>query len=170
MGYGGFGLQKWIYKQKARKPFTRSRNGVAGNSEFSNNFNASFGAYEKDEALANISNRRKFDLLTLFAIIIALVGLGYYFSIRFSNYEVLNKKSQLESKVAFENKSYEILINQGTVYYNEGNYSEASKELELAYNIKQTKQLKYKLLVCYQELCEAKNNEYCRKYEEFKVR
>lgn len=170
MGYSGFGLQKWIYKQKARKPFTRSRNGVAGNSEFSNNFNASFGAYEKGEALANISNRRKFDLLTLFAILIALGGLGYYFSMRFSNYEALNKKLQLKSKAAFETKSYEILTNQGTVYYDQGNYFKASKELELAYTIKQTKELEHKLLVCYQKLCKAKNKEYCKKYEEFKVR
>ena len=53
MGYIGFGLQKWIYKQKARRPFSNSRNGISEDSSFSKNFNVPVGAYNKEQAIEN---------------------------------------------------------------------------------------------------------------------
>ena len=59
MGYIGFGLQKWIYKQKARRPFSNTRNGNSEDSSFSKKFNVPVGAYNKEQAIENIDKRKK---------------------------------------------------------------------------------------------------------------
>lgn len=167
MGYGGFGLQKWIYKQKARKPFTNSRKGAVENSEFSGNFNVPVGAYNKEKALENISKRRIKDLVLIVIILVALIGVGFYFYNSFSNYETVNQKNRKDSKLAFETESFNILMQTGMSYYETGTFVNAAKEFELAYKIKQTKELKKKLLSCYYELCKTQK-EYCNKYESMK--
>ena len=167
MGYIGFGLQKWIYKQKARKPFTNSRKGISEDSSFSNNFNVPVGLYNKQQAVKNIEKRKKIDFLIVCIIIFVIVGGGYFFISTFSIYENENLQNKLDKELGFKLESYTILLDSGDKYFKNGDYLIASTEYELGYKVKPSIELKKKLLSCYFELCKD-NSDFCLKYNNLK--
>lgn len=167
MGYIGFGLQKWIYKQKARKPFRNSRKGISEDSSFSNNFNVPVGLYNKQQAVKNIEKRKKIDFLIVCIIIFIIVGGGYFFISTFSIYENESLQYKLENELVFKLESYDILIDSGDKYYGNDDFRNASNEYELAYKVKPSAVLKKKLLSCYFELCKD-NSDFCLKYNNLK--
>ena len=167
MGYIGFGLQKWIYKQKARRPFSNSRNGISEDSSFSKNFNVPVGAYNKEQAIENIDKRKKRDFFIVGSLIVIIVGVGFYFSNSFSIYENENLQNKLDKELGFKLESYTILLDSGDKYFKNGDYLIASTEYELAYKVKPSVELKKKLLSCYFELCKD-NSKFCLKYNNLK--
>lgn len=167
MGYIGFGLQKWIYKQKARRPFSNSRNGISEDSSFSKNFNVPVGAYNKEQAIENIDKRKKRDFFIVGSLIVIIVGVGFIFSNSFSIYENKNLQNKLDKELVFKLESYTILIDSGDKYFENDDYLIASAEYELAYKVKPSAELKKKLLLCYFELCKD-NSDFCLKYNNLK--
>lgn len=162
MGYGGFGLQKWIYKQKARKPFTNSRKSISENSSFSDKFNLATGSLDKEETLKRIKKRKIIDLLTIIVFISVLVSVSFFFASYFLKYEKELEQYELINIEGRALESYRILINSGQNYFEAENYVSAAYEFELAYKIKKEAKIKLKLIKCYNELCNN-NNVYCTK-------
>ena len=78
MGYSGFGLQKWIFSQKARKPFSRKRGADVDNSKFKNRFSFLSGVYSKEEALNKILFRKRYNLVLAFLLVIFLFGFAFF--------------------------------------------------------------------------------------------
>ena len=165
MGYSGFGLQKWIFTQKARKPFSRKRGADVDNSKFNNRFSFLFGVYSKEEALNKISIRKKYNLILAFALVIFLFGFAFFFIKGIKKYEVTHKNSKNEIINSTQAESFFILKELGNKYFENKDYVNAIKELELAYAIDPENGIRLKLLTCYENLCET-DLSYCDKYND----
>jgi hypothetical protein len=165
MGYSGFGLQKWIFTQKARIPFTRKLGTNAGNSKFNNPFSFLSGVYSKEEAINKISIRKRYNLVLAFLLVIFLFGFTFFFIKGFKKYELIHENSKNEIINSTQAESFSILNELGNQYFENKDFANAVKEFELAYAIKSENGIKLKLLTCYENLCET-DLSYCDKYND----
>lgn len=165
MGYSGFGLQKWIFTQKARKPFSRKRGADVDNSKFNNRFSFLSGVYSKEEALNKISIRKRYNLVLAFVLVIFLLGFAFFFIKGIKKYEVIHKNSKNEIINSTQAESFFILKELGNKYFENKDYINALREFELAYAIDPENGIKFKLLTCYENLCES-DLSYCDKYND----
>ena len=165
MGYSGFGLQKWIFTQKARKPFSRNRGADVDNSKFNNRFSFLSGVYSKEETLNKISIRKRHNLVLAFLLVVFLFGFSFFFIKGFKKYELINENSKNDIIISTQAESFFILKELGNKYFENKDYTNAIKEFELAYAIKSENIIKLKLLTCYENLCET-DLSYCDKYND----
>jgi hypothetical protein len=165
MGYSGFGLQKWIFTQKARKPFSRKRGADVDNSKFNNRFSFLSGVYSKEEAINKISIRKRYNLVLAFVLVIFLLGFAFFFIKGIKKYEVIHKNSKNEIINSTQAESFFILKELGNQYFENKDFANAVIEFELAFAIKPDNEIKLKLLTCYENLCET-DLSYCDKYND----
>jgi len=165
MGYSGFGLQKWIFTQKARKPFSRKRGADVDNSKFNNRFSFLSGVYSKDEALNKISIRKRYNLVLAFLLVVFLFGFTFFFIKGFKKYELIHENSKNDIIISTQAESFLILKELGNQYFENKDFANAVKEFELAYAIKSENGIKLKLLTCYENLCKT-DLSYCDKYND----
>jgi len=166
MGYSGFGMQKWIFTQKPRKPFSRNKGANASNSIFSKTFGFLSGSYSKKQALENIS-KRKTKIFGITSAIVFFFTAGTFFFVRnIKSYSNVKLEYSQEVLKETDQESYHILTELGDQYFKNEEYLFAANEFELAYKLKPNPNLKEKILNCYQYLCET-DTVYCSQFYTF---
>jgi tetratricopeptide (TPR) repeat protein len=174
MGYMGFGMQKWIYSRKPRKPFSKERtpgyDSLPGhaNDEFSGCGVPSQNMESIDERISMGKRRilRKWirnrlgDLL-LAAIILAIV---VWIVIRLSSQIGIwssDHQSAMQKEAAEVRQSYALSMEYGITHFEKGEYEEAIREFKNAVrlNPKDTRALEA-LAGVYNTLC-LNENRYC---------
>ena len=148
MGYMGFGLQKWIYRQKPRKPFTKSNKPVGDTFEAT--------GYAKDELIISgrksahveeiderlherverIESRRRASIINGSLIIIALLillGVIIYKSTHYDDIEI-PKTEPIKVKTVEETKAeaYQMILDYGNSFIKKKDYEKAIIEFKQA--------------------------------------
>jgi hypothetical protein len=145
MGYMGFGLQKWIYNMKPRKPFSKSaknagyENYEQAHWEFKLKESCTSNPEVIDKRLNEAKRRFKFnnrlDDIHSSIYIIAIVVLTIITFIGVNNYKEKNQKNQviISSRNQQEIKNaLDVIIKSGINYLNHNEVKNAIKEFELA--------------------------------------
>lgn len=128
MGYLGFGLQKWIYKQKPRKPFSKERKPIADSTQsYHNEFDL-----KRDLSYDNKKLKAVITLLILAAFVWGAVILLKRAESHTTEY---NKEIQatIDRK---ETEHFNVLFKSGKSYFDSKNLESAKSEFELALKIK----------------------------------
>ncbi len=124
MGYMGFGLQKWIYTLKPRKPFSMDRKPTGDTlPEYHREFNI--------KPATDKPNSRLRALFTLFILVVLLAVTGLLI-IRFSNTTSTNYKNYQKVLQNEDVNGFQVLFKTGLYYYEKGEWNLARSEFELA--------------------------------------
>jgi len=131
MGYMGIGQQKWIYTQRPRKPFTKSRKPIHTPIGNSNSSTRSFtpGKYEQEQKVP-----------ILLTTILWLLSISFliYFSILISNARANNKRNASLNPIALDTSDTDqmnaYLIDNIEYNFARGNYKYAKEDLTLLLN------------------------------------
>ncbi|NOQ28101.1 MAG: tetratricopeptide repeat protein [Bacteroidales bacterium] len=147
MGYLGFGLNKWIYRQKSRKPFSKSNKPVGNTIEAT--------SYSKDELIIQgrktahiedidkslnerkerIAKRRRLSIFNGSLIIISIFVLGFVFINKSKQYNIKeNTARQQKRKTIDEQKveAYQMIMDYGAAYLKKKDYEKAIIEYKQA--------------------------------------
>lgn len=174
MGYMGFGMQKWIYSQKPRKPFTKERTPgydtlpTHATDEFSDCGLPSQNMESIEERISTGKRRilrkwirNRLGDLILAAIILAIViwivtRLSSQIGIWSSDNQILRQKEEAEIR-----RAYTLSMEYGVIHIEKGEYEEAIREFKNAVRLKpkDTKALEA-LAGVYNTLC-LRENRYC---------
>lgn len=128
MGYMGFGMQKWVYKMKPRRPFSKDRK---PNLNEIKTTETKF-ILKKDESI--FSQRIKaISTLVIFAMVIFAFA---YFAVQMLNKSKTSAESIEKSRQNEKNDAFMVLFENGKRYLSNGNRDKAKSELELALNLK----------------------------------
>ncbi|MCD6660557.1 MAG: tetratricopeptide repeat protein [Lentimicrobium sp.] len=148
MGYMGFGLQKWIYQRRARKPFSKETQAgyntieLPGGKKFTNAGIVSEGGDNLDERIETGKQRLRRQWLNYsyrnmaFALIIA--GIVLWIIISFAGQLDLFKIKQSEKlarEKADKEAAYVVCIRTGHQHYKAGRYEEAITEYRQAVSL-----------------------------------
>jgi|GEM_PF-2383060 len=147
MGYMGFGLQKWIYTQKSRRPFSKNRLPVGdiientGIQKDSINVEGRTSAHveEIDKNLniisERISIRRKIGIFHGYLIIISLIVFVSILAIKIIQFNhrlaPLEKKSEKEI-IEEQAKAFQMMIDYGDTYLKKKDFEKAISEYKQA--------------------------------------
>lgn len=153
MGYGGFGMQKWIYKQRARKPFSNSRGASSENSKFSEGFHVASGSLSREEVNERLDIRKREQFLIPIIFILFIIGIFVFLVPKFTNYEKKYNETNEIILEEYELESFQILRKSGNEQLAGKNFKIAAHEFELAYKIKKDENIKASLIECYESLC-----------------
>ena len=128
MGYFGFGLQKWIYKQRPRKPFSNNRKPSHDTTPiYHNEF--------KLKRDLNVTNNK----LKAFITLLFLAGIVWAIVIMLSNAKSRTSEYNQEFNKTIErtdNEIFNVLYKSGSLYYRNESWESAKSEFERALKIK----------------------------------
>jgi tetratricopeptide (TPR) repeat protein len=124
MGYMGFGLQKWIYRQMPRNAFSKERK-LEYDSISKNHHD-----FSPKPAIKPTKNKQK--ALVSIGILLILISFSVYLISTFYKYSH-NRKNTTEIELKkIEKQAFKVLCNSGIVYFERQNWSKAKAEFELA--------------------------------------
>ena len=127
MGYMGFGLQKWIYNLKPRRPFSKDRKSSGDTiPRYKREFTIKQNDSEKNSRLIAIRN------LVLLVIICFLFG---YFLYSFNNHSNELNRKQIHHSKQKDTDAFKFLYQSGKGFMASGNWLMAKSEFELALKI-----------------------------------
>ena len=154
MGYMGFGLQKWIYTMRPRKPFSSHRRETC----------TSIPRYSRDFKLQPSKNKGTLNLgIVLLAVLSTIVISN---ATKWSAYENKLYKSQLEYRRLQDEKAFTFLFNSGIYRLKKNNIEGAYSEFKLAQKIyPRDNELKQLLLETLILLCQ-KDTKYCQELDD----
>lgn len=153
MGYMGFGMQKWIYKQRPRKPFSQDRKPFCStlpdheyqNAYTDNNIKLSVRISDNELSEEEIHDQKVLRRSKLFVrgtiITLAIglfLGLVSHFSFKEDNYfakERIRQEKIQERQVIEHDEAYEILIKSGKRAMESRRYDRAINEFNQALRI-----------------------------------
>jgi len=175
MGYMGFGLQKWIYNLKPRKPFKKGTKGAGYDTYQINNPNE-FKLKDtriKNPELAELrlkesrkrfaANSRKERLFGVLIVICLIFSIALIFE-RVSNYTLKSNENQKKSteRISKEKEdALELLIVSGKLNLQNNDIEHAINDFTLALNIDQENPIAlYNLTLAFSIDCE-KNSHNC---------
>lgn len=124
MGFMGFGMQKWIYTMRPRKPFSMQRKGSF----------TSIPTYSRKFKLQYYKNEGSYNFGIVLFLVIIMVA-----SFTISNWKIyvqLHHKDVMELREAKEIQAFRFLMSSGKRRLNNGKISGAYSEFKLAYAIK----------------------------------
>jgi tetratricopeptide (TPR) repeat protein len=149
MGYMGFGMQNWIFRQRPRKPFSKERKPMGDtinfdkwddlNIEGRTNRNPELAEKDIEEHLQEISNRRIKGKIYSGIILLFILSLIIVF-IKFKPWEKYKDKGQYfteeHKKFEEENKqAFQLSLNFGEEHFAKGEFELAEKEFITALKI-----------------------------------
>lgn len=181
MGYLGFGLQKWIYTMKPRKPFMKRSKKVGydtiettENKEFklkdSVSTNPDILEDSINESKKRINRYFKLDFLNSLFIILSILVLSILAYWTIKNYESdtkRNNKTFKEREIREKNNAIYVLTESGMYHLKNNEIENAIKDFKLALDIdsENLKALKYYIISLSVD-CE-KNSKNCENALEF---
>jgi len=128
MGYMGFGLQKWIYNLKPRRPFSKDRKSSGDTiPKYKREFTLKPNDSQKNIRLKAIRN------LALLGIVCFFFG---YFIYSFKNHYKEIDRKQIHFNKQQDANTFELLYSSGKGFLVKGNWLRAKSEFELALKIK----------------------------------
>jgi len=153
MGFMGFGMQKWIYTMRPRKPFSIQRK-----SSFT-----SVPTYSRNFKLQYSKNNENYNFgILLFFVVVIVTSFAipnWLTQARLHNEEVIALEQHKEDQ------AFEFLKRSGEKRLRTQNYKGAFSEFKLAYAIKPNdKEMNQLLLEVVSLLCEQ-NEVYCKEFE-----
>jgi hypothetical protein len=180
MGYMGFGLQKWIYNMKPRKPFKKSNknsgfeNYDQSNREFKLKESYSSNPEILDERINEAKRRIKFNIrldnIHSSIYIISLLALAIFAFFGINNYGERNQETQTimsSRKLQEEKNALTVVMKSGINYLNNNEIENAIKEFELAITIEpKSEEALYYYVLSLSIDCEN-NNRNCESSVEF---
>lgn len=120
----GFGLQKWIYTLKPRRPFSMERKPTGDTlPEYHREFKIKPATGQTDSRIKALFT------LFLLAVLLAVTGL---LIIRFSNTTSTNYKNYQKVLQNEDVNGFQVLFKTGLYYYEKGEWNLALSEFELA--------------------------------------
>lgn len=120
MGYMGFGLQNWIYRQRPRKPFSKQ---TKSNFEPLPTYNREFNLQKNDNYSKGYNSTYVLVILLVLSVIFIYILFDY----------VIIGNSKTTPQVKQDNKeSLDIIIESANNYRKYSEWKSAQKELELA--------------------------------------
>lgn len=124
MGYMGFGLQKWIYTLKPRKPFSMDRKPTGD----------TLPEYHREFKLKPATGKTDSRIKALFALLVlaVLLSITVLLIIRFRKTSSTNYKNYKEVVQKENINAFEVLFKSGLYNYEKGNWELAQKDFELA--------------------------------------
>ena len=147
MGFMGFGMQKWIYTMRPRKPFSMQRKG-------------SFTVLPSNSRkfrLQPSENKGSYNIAIVLLIVFPLL-IGLMIP-KWSVYEDKRNMEEIEFRLAKDNYAFNFLIDSGKKRLSSGKIYGAYSEFTLAHNIKPNhKELNSLLLETLEILCFDYNN------------
>ncbi len=153
MGYMGFGMQKWIYKQRPRRPFSKERKSYCStlpDHEYQNAYtdnNIKLSGRISDNELSEeelheqkvLKRSKLFIRGTFITLAIGLFfGLISHFSLKEDNYFAKERTRHeiIQKRQAFEHdEAYKLLIKSGKIAMENRRYDSAIKEFDQALKI-----------------------------------
>ncbi len=174
MGYMGFGMQKWIYSQKPRKPFSKERtpgyDTLPGhsNDEFSDGGLPSQNMESIDERISEGKFRIKshwirnrigdFIIASVIIVIIILVIIRFVSQTGIWSSEDLSARQKAESETR---RAYELSMEYGIGHFEKGEHDEAIVEFKNALRLYPQDNVALDALAAtYYKLCLTENR-YC---------
>lgn len=157
MGFMGFGMQKWVYTMRPRKPFSMERK---------KSFTSIPSDYRKFK-LQHSNNKGRFNIPVLLIIIFTvLVGLMIP---KWSAYERERINNNIAMKVERDNSAFQFLLKSGKNRLCAGNIYGAYSEFCLALKLKpKNTELKNLLSETLEILC-FEHNDYCQELDNIKL-
>lgn len=156
MGFMGFGMQKWIYTMRPRKPFSMQRKGSF----------TKVPVYKREFKLQPSKNKGGYNFgIAFFLIIVAVL---VFQMPKWLNQARIHHKEVIELAENRDNNAFEFLMSSGKKRVLIQNYSGAFSEFKLAKAIKpNNSEVNLLLLEVISLLCE-KNEEYCKEFDDLK--
>lgn len=128
MGYMGFGMQKWIYSTRSRRPFSRDkRTGYDTIPSDKDKFHFGIPA----EKSKNRIPLWIFTIVGVSILTITIINLEDFFSIQEKVRKINNQKDILELE---EESNY--FLKSGMKYYETGNWDQAKRDFEFVLKLK----------------------------------
>lgn len=152
MGFMGFGMQKWIYTMRPRKPFSMERK-------------PSFTVVPIHKRKFKLQHSKKSNTsyIGVVLLIIMLILIGTYLP-KIVTYESQRHKNELAMQIARDNYIFNFLIDSGEKRLDRGEISGAYLEFKLAYAIKPDDEKLNKLLLETLEVLCLDYSRYCENY------
>lgn len=156
MGFMGFGMQKWIYTMRPRKPFTMNRR-------------VSFTViptYKREFKLQPSKNHLKFYFGIVFAILIAIVLTSWI--PKWLEYARIRNEQEITFTIKKNNEIFEFLLKSGKKRLYHGQISGAYSEFKLAYKIRPNDEKLNQLLLETLEILCLEYGRSCNNYSKIK--
>ncbi|NRB59001.1 MAG: hypothetical protein HRU50_03550 [Winogradskyella sp.] len=153
MGYMGFGMQKWIYAMRARKPFEMNRK-------------KSFTALSKHKREFKIQYSEKKESFHIgIVLFILIVFILYTLLPNWHEYEKERISQEMTHTTELDNRAFNFLKKSGLQRLKSKNYVGALSEFKLAQKIKpHSEEINLLLFETISILCE-KDERYCSDFE-----
>ena len=156
MGYMGFGMAKWVYKQRPKKAFAKSAGKPSCNV---------LTDYKRKFKLkpSNTFGRRKLNFEII--IVLATVLFFTFLLFKFDNYESNIVKAKHQSAIIKDEMIFNYLLDSGIYHLEHNNYENALSEFILAEKINpEDKKLHRLMTEVYYVLCESESR-HCAELE-----
>jgi len=124
MGFMGFGMQKWIYTMRPRKPFSMKRKGSFSRIPTYNRY------FQLQSSKDTTNYNFEIILLTIFAIILTSTLPKWH------DYAIERHKQEIAYAKAQDDKAFNFLIKSGKYRLSKGSLAGAYSEFKLAEDIR----------------------------------
>jgi len=157
MGFMGFGMQKWIYSMRPRKPYSMQRKG---------SFTV-IPTYTRKFKLQHSTNDGGYNFgIILFFVMVLVITLAIPHYLENAR---LRHQQEVAWAIKKENRAFKFLLKSGKWRLNKGRISGAYSEFKLAYAIRPNDKELNKLLLETLEILCLDYNRHCENYNELKL-